>query len=307
MARIYFHIGYPKAASTTLQYNLFLNHSQINYLSYKAQLKDRNAFQSNPTTHKLYKLIEETDDLVYDPEELKQIYNKHFDPEIDMSKCNVFSSEGVTQGMVDHELCATRIKSILPDAKIIIVIRRQQDLIRSWYEMNYYKPYSKTNLSLNDWVKDKSNLKQTIFLSGLDYHQIISHYRFLFGSENVLVLLFEWLKMEPDYFFDRLSECLNIERDEIQGHLTNKSNNPASIQRLHKIRKRLLPGIQFSKWLPGNVHDTMIKILTKTIKFEKIENSTEYLTTVKRLYGESNRKLSYDLKIDFERLGYLCQ
>lgn len=40
------HIGYPKAASTTLQHHLFTEHPAINYLSFKTPKEKQNNFHT---------------------------------------------------------------------------------------------------------------------------------------------------------------------------------------------------------------------------------------------------------------------
>ena len=107
-------------------------------------------------------------------------------------------------GWHDAERTASRLAEILPDARILLVVREQDSLLRSmWLQQiriggicgieDFLRPASKGDHRLP--VPD---------LRFLEYHRYVSLLDDLFGTESVLVLPFEILKTDPGEYLRRL-------------------------------------------------------------------------------------------------------
>ncbi len=163
---IFVHIGYPKSASTTLQKHLFHKHSDINYfglyptknIGQDTPKIDRNArFLTDKNLRTFYKalLMEEPDE--YSHQEAVDLFRTSIKNHLS-NKVNLLSHERFTSTLFGHsslEEKAKRLKTIIPDAKIILVIRNQADLIKSQYRDMPFDPRNIRKgkpVSLKKWI-----------------------------------------------------------------------------------------------------------------------------------------------------------
>ena len=90
-----------------------------------------------------------------------------------------------------------------PSAKILIVFRRQPDLIRSYYSLALRK--SQLDISLNDYA-DSFFVREY-----LAYDKLIKSYVDIFGRENVCALPAELLFYDTPTFLSRLSVFIDFD------------------------------------------------------------------------------------------------
>lgn len=80
--KIFFHVGYPKAASTSLQINLFANHPEINNLSKES---DKSAF-----LNQFYYNLKHLKPSEYQQIDHSYISNNYLTPILDLKKNKSF-------------------------------------------------------------------------------------------------------------------------------------------------------------------------------------------------------------------------
>lgn len=293
--QIYFHIGYPKCGSTSLQENLFSGHSEINHFG-----KENTNFKYfySKLKHRKYYDAEIRSDLI----KSKLLF----------SKINVFSDEGLSNQfystVIDNYSKALKIKNNFPNAKIIIVIRNQADLLRSFYD------FSIPDESLNKWLQTEFAQYQKIssddhFLDSLKFDKIIAYYQSLFGLNNVLVLLFEDLKYNPKQFANKLSTFLNISEQEtiIAMNQSIKKNHTDFInrKRLLQLRKKIFPkNISVSQYLPNFIFKIIQYIFAvySNKKPQKSNISSKNLKKIYEFYSTSDTILPKISDITLENL-----
>jgi hypothetical protein len=108
-------------------------------------------------------------------------------------------------GGYDSKLHADRIKELVPDARILVVIREQRSMI-----VSTYKQYVKTGgtaslrgfLDPGPWQGKIPTFRFEFF----EYHRLLGYYRSLFGAEGVLALPYEQLRSEPETFLRRVAD-----------------------------------------------------------------------------------------------------
>jgi hypothetical protein len=93
---------------------------------------------------------------------------------------------------------ADRIKQLFPDARILLIVREQQQLLRSLYKtmVVWGMPHSIKRL-LNP--RDTSMAPQ-FNLDFLRFDLATAYYQQLFGQDNVLVLPYEAFAIDPKFF-----------------------------------------------------------------------------------------------------------
>ena len=299
------HIGYPKAASTTLQRNLFAEHYEINNLSANGYtVKD---FQDNKNMQKLYDNLVKLTGIEYYYSDNLKLFNNVITKYMSSEKRNLFSEESLlNQSFGDNYLKAYRLKEIFPNAKIIIVLRDQINLAKSKYDMHSFIKIGnkKRYLTFYQWLEREFENPNSSFLNGLRYYETVSLYKKIFGENNVGTFLLEELSENTDVFAQKLSEFINVDANKTKHLLENKSLNIAKSHHVHNLRVKFIPGIQFSKVLPKSTHKYLINKLTEVLPSKKSVMSQYHVDKMHETYGLSNRKLMDEFGLDVARYNY---
>ena len=324
-AKVFIHIGHPKTASTSLQLNLFLNHPEINYLgtafsrgAQQKKLEDilagkeldpGKAQEISDFWRKLLTLdeISYSSSSILDANTFKEnlvpkVIDKH-------NKVNVISHEGMTNSCIgDIGLKAKRAHSIFPDAKIILVIRNQIDVLRSLYDMHPTSPFTGVSmgntLTIESWLDFNFDRIERSYLKGMLYSDIAAYYKQLFGERSVGIFVFEQLKVNPDEFSHQLSSFMGIDSSITRKLLSMPPKNTSKDHLVHNFRKKILPGVQFSKILPKETHRQLVNQLTRYAPNKKTRVPDFYKEKIGNFYRETNQKLITELGIDVAQYGY---
>lgn len=183
-ARPLVHIGFHKTASTLLQRALFAR----NDLGFERPHDDRVRIQG---------------DFVrvapFDPMPATQIaaYRKNARDAASRGNTLVVSHERLSgypgSGAFDAPLIAQRIKDCLPDARILIFVREQCDLLASYYLQYITDGGSMSFRRLTSPVQPRMYRRPQFDIEMFAFIKTIQHYHNLFGPDNVLVVPFEAL------------------------------------------------------------------------------------------------------------------
>ncbi len=320
---IYLHIGYPKTGTTTLQKYLFPKHSGVKSIQSSGELsfmKDIFYCRENSIKRNKKDIGEELFDRVTNK------YNKY-----------IYSSESLTSFSMffrnypypylytlEPNSVARKLKTAFLDTKvfdkvkILISIRRQNDMLKSMYAQVYnlvFKRFKVTN-TFEKFIKYAIENKDNFILDALQYDDVITEYEDLFGKDNVCVLVFEQFKQNKPEYINRLCSFMNIDSKEAirlieDNHMNRKSSsngyktdkrNLISILQMFLVRINVKsPGIGLSKtWLYRLVKS--IKAPAKTLKNVVIKKADErYLN---ELFLEGNTKLSERHKLSLRKYNY---
>ncbi len=129
---IVIHIGLHKTASTTLQEFFFPRCQDVNLL-----------LAANREVRSFLELISKRDSIYFDAGKAKEIISKH----LSGNKINLISSEGLSgrpwtalleKGLDHRSNIIHNIKAVFPEAKIVLIIRRQDK-----YAISFYREYLK--------------------------------------------------------------------------------------------------------------------------------------------------------------------
>lgn len=146
------HVGYPKAASTTLQKHLFAKHSKIEYYgNYPTNSPgvdsdspaENSRFLTDGNLHQLYVELLKRDRARYDPVLAKDLLASVMSDAGASGRVPVMSHERFLSVLFWHhdiEEKARRLKALIPNAKILLVVRIQRDMIVSQYRNHPFDP-----------------------------------------------------------------------------------------------------------------------------------------------------------------------
>lgn len=201
------HIGYHKTGTSWLQGCLF-NNICSSFVSPFARDKEIGNYLIYPNA------------LDFSP----QICKKYFYPKLLETTTGglipVLSYERLSgnphSGGYDSKEIANRLAQVFPDAKILIVIREQKDIILSTYKQYVIEGGACT---IKRYLHPPSRGKGRIPLFSFDhfkYDRLIKCYSELFSPSNVLVLPYELFREMPHKFLSAIATfCGTIMGDEM--------------------------------------------------------------------------------------------
>jgi len=295
----FFHVGYPKAGSTTLQLNLFSKHPEIDYRGIFPNGRDDNSEMA-----RLSSALFKSDGINYKASSLK------ISPYTGKQTV-LYSHESVTSSLHLHPdiiVKAQRISELFSDVKIILIIRNQADLTLSHYSMNPYDPRlirARSYVSLKEWLQIENNKKYFCYFDTIDFHRVIDYYTKIFGMENILVLPLEMIADNLEEFSNRLSTFCSIDKDLTFSLLSSTPKNQGSSKKrfLYNKYSRIFKIHYISKYLPDYFKQKVSQLIDRGEKFtpkdyDKLIN--KYLAR----YRSGNNTISKDWNLNLNKYNY---
>ncbi len=309
---LFIHVGYPKAASTTLQVNLFSKHPEIDYLGkhYASSCKNGTWAKDNIWTTVENKILLKTETQKIHWKNIKEIYSNSKDLPLiragseamegearsihDLHRAIVLSNEGFLNGAWQPvEEVPQRLKKYFPNASILIVIRNQFDLLESLYfQLNKqsYLDSVRRKLSFRNWMELELKHIDKSFIRTLRYKEFIDKYLNSFGSENVHIFLMEELQNNLPSFCQKISNVLDVDEEKTIELLSLPRQNSSKLKLgiLDKFSRAVglsaaskVKGRPFTKWKP------------------------EHLLELEKIFSKTNRALQEARLINLEQYGYI--
>lgn len=226
------HVGWPKTATTSMQVALFAQSGRFNYLGKYLPHHD---FQSR-----------EIHDLVWSCQmhgraqwrtTRDRLGNAITAAAGRSRKLPVLSTENMIHPWSQSpDVVAARLKEIVPEARVVMVIREQVALLRSWYRWHGgYGQYLFLNkliddmcefpLTLSEWMQFQFQAPDRNIIGCLDYDDVVAAYEEQYGPSQVHVLTYEQLNHDPQGFADQLAPVLEVSPDVVRAAMTGSFEN----------------------------------------------------------------------------------
>lgn len=318
---VFIHVGYPKSASTTLQKHMFDKHPQINSLSTyptgnvgkdSGEINTECAFLKDQRLQDFYYQLTTFDPTDYAEYVQTDTYKKLFADYADAGKAMLLSSERFTDVLFSHDSIrdkALRLKQIFPDAKILIVLRNQLNIIASQYRDQPFNPRCVRigrPVSIERWVDIAFQDPLVKYANSLNYYETVRCYSALFGKENVGVFLFEEMVDDLPLYAQRISEFIGIDSAQTALCLGGKHENSTVSHRYNTYRKlvrRGFPKVEKLSFLPKRIQRAIVHYLEQGPK-KKHAMSSEMTSLVCRYFSESNQKLQQEFDVNLSKYNY---
>lgn len=325
---IVFHVGFPKAASTTFQKGLFSKHSEIVNLGiYPTGNIGKDSREDIPVDmpffkdlriKKMYQSLTKEDGVNFDDDAAKKLFSSLIEDYGNNNSTIVFSNESILSARFSNpEIIekARRIQIICPQAKILIIIRSQVDMLKALYRDHPFDPrtldISPRAVSFTDWLKIQIETPYLSLINTLLFHKVLKKYEQLFPKDNILIVPLELLKVNPEIFVKSLSDFLEINPIEVFLAFKAKHENQGISDlgnQYRRWRSRLLPYMRIFK--PARKIVTSIdKSLFDSLKFlgstERVSLSEEDLMILHKKYSDDNNCLAENRNLPLMELGYL--
>lgn len=269
-----FIVGAPKAGTTSLHF--YLNqHPEICMSS----IKEPNYFSA-----------QEVENLYYNSEIVSstKVYNSLFETN---SKIN---GESSVSYLYYHQV-ARRIYEYNNDAKIIIMLRKPTDRLFSHYLMD--KRLGLCFISLKEIYDNRdthSLFFQQFFLLG-NYSEQIKRYEEVFDKSQILILLYDDLKLNAKSVVDRAFSFLQVDKIEVDLEVKNQMLVPSNgfLSTIYKFRF-------IRKFLRFIFPISLIKSIKKTFFNSKVteELSSQELKMISNYYEDEISNLELLINTD---------
>lgn len=298
------HIGGNKTGSTSLQRRLFSKHSGIRYLG-----EDCDRYSE---LRPLLDSLVADDDSYFDFTETKRIFSERFDTAGGAS-C-VFSNEDIMTSSMPS-LCASRLKVLMPDAQIVMVIRNQLTAWPSWYAnhgaylKNVPRRYWKRHVNQDEWLDYCFSFPKKTPVEAMNYERFFNIFRNEFPASQMHVLLYEDLVANPAAYYRQWASLLDIPDQDVLAYMSNY------VERRRNSGRRLL----YDRWvsrisgtIPGfnDLQATLLHSMPTLNDWlnsgdsAKIELPEIWKHRVSDYYRQTNANLAEVTGLDLARYGY---
>jgi len=200
---------------------------------------------------------------------------------------------------------AERIKSIYPNASILMVIRNQADWIKSVYKHDIQ--HFGIDSDFESFLKSDLGIA---YKQAADFNNLHSVYSSLFGRDNVKVLLFENIRNYRNLFYKNLSEAVGLSLSPIdlngKGKNASRSDSLIYFQRILNKISQHDPDKKERKlyYYPKVLLSWSEKIIKNNFKRELV--TAKQTQTFKNEFVESNKALAREIQLhdQMEQSGY---
>jgi hypothetical protein len=221
MKRLLLHVGFPKAASTSLQNGLLLQLHKAGAINFLGRAFESGYYgvRKNKGDYKGWF------DLV--------VGSRGYDPnnalgELSDSKVNVLSEglfmmnerhgDTITGPVLLHKYFDGQADEI----KILIVLRRQPDLLPSYFTQNFRKLGKK---DFTDFISHHASRGWSGEAKIFNYYDVAQAYAAQFGKDNVHIVFFEDFARNKERFSADLAKVLRLEPQAIARHMGEEHLN----------------------------------------------------------------------------------
>jgi hypothetical protein len=298
---VFVHVGYPKAGSTSLQNRLFFPAKAFDYLSYRKPQGAGNAIQNSLELREFYQRLSGEASGYIDGDFCQRW--QRLRGSIDGQKAIVLSDESLSLGRVPAAEVARRIDTVVPGARILVVIRNQCELLRSWFDMLTVDPEFARNHSFSSWLRSSSGGPKPELLRNLEYARVLSMYLDRFGADRVAVFLFERLFRSSDDV-ERLADFLRIDRGAVLSALGGTGENTVKQTAVLRAARRLLGPFHLSAVLPHHVIKRCVGILGSIYPSGPTRVSESDRVFVSGRFSDDTERLCELLNLDVRQYGY---
>ena len=230
------HPGLAKTATTSLQQGVFARHGQVHYLGVPAP---------DPALDALLRRVPREDSTRFDLEAARGLLAPHLAPPAGRLVALISYENFTLYESKDKGLVAGRLRDLCGPCRVMFTLRRQEDLLASWY-LQKMRKYGRGHhhLTLKQYFRIKAKEPSRSILDDLDYDATIACYERLFGRENVGIFAHEQLRADPPGFARAVASFLGVDAGEFERLLRAARLNTAESEwrlRAARVTARYLP------------------------------------------------------------------
>lgn len=207
MRNVFLHIGLHKTATGTLQRQFFPACADLNLLTTLV-----------PEMREFVHYVTRCDPIYFDKAKAIEILSS----KVDRFRPNMLSNEsfsgppyaGAIEGGLDHRSpVLSNLKSVFPNARVILVLRRQDAMAKSFYR-EYLRSGGTRNIT-RFYGLEGTKKPALMSLDRFNYYPYVEEIIRLF-PEGVLILAFEEFVQKQQVFLKKITNFIGIEMPKIE-------------------------------------------------------------------------------------------
>ena len=246
-ARLVFHLGYPKTGTTTLQQRVFPRHPELRYLG---KLIPGYNYAADEVTREIAGVTH--GDHTWSGDKLRNVLTR-ICAEESRPAVLVSTESFIHIDSVAPETVADRLGKTFPDCRVVVCVRRQEDLLASFWRnhgafgSHLYVQKAEGEgyelpLSFDRWLELNFRRPSKNVLGTLDYDHIVGLYESMLGSDAVSVIAYETMAQDLPRFCAGFAEALGVSAGPFlalaEGHWENAALTQAAFDRLAEQASR---------------------------------------------------------------------
>lgn len=296
------HIGYPKTGTTWLQTRVFRDGPP-------------GCFRAHPSRRLIKEQFVTVNPFRFDAGEARSSFEAWMAATADAGRIPVLSHERLTgtihSGAYDGMPIAERLARAFPEARVLIVIREQREMMLSAWQQYVQEGGA---CSIKRYLDPPHDARVPLFdFRALEYDNLIAFYQKLFGRSGVLVLPFELLRDDSRTFLEslaRFSAATGAHFPDSSPVNRSLSGFAVSLLRLLNYafgRDSLNPSAPFSgHGRAARALRRLERLAPKRLAEWPNRRTREYVWRVTDgVFGESNRRIEILTGLSLGQYGYL--
>lgn len=302
MAPVVVHVGFPKCASTLLQEHVFPDMPGVNYVALGEDEELHRAlawreFHGGDAARAA--VLERLRRQAEQDAKPTLISSEHFI----MPASWLQTTSWRPAPLLDGEQILSLIKQHLGDVRILLIVRKQSDWLKSWYQERV-KRYETRPLPQ---VLAAPELQPIIEM--LHYDRLVAALREQFGPSNVAIVPFELLKKSPEGFLRAVGEAVGSPPPMKSLPLIRGGMSPAGVT-ARRFTNKLLVGLAGLTGGSTALDAAGFRFFKKVYAYDFLfkglggRRRGENLSVLQNGFDASNRKLETMLQTDLRSLGY---
>jgi hypothetical protein len=279
--RVIIHPGYPKTGSTFLQQRVFANLDHVflccpEFPGY--ELSGREDISSLLAHFSGQSQLREG--------EAKELWEKISSEARNAdSNCIVISNENFLVNHAPPASVVENLKSIIPGAQVLLVLRRQVDLLRSEYDMDptISSAGKKQYVEFDGWIDRQLQAPDTNILGALRFADVHKLYSDAYGSENVLAVEFSEI-LSTQSTQQNVAEWLKFDPARFSSLFRNAKTNSSTRYRIHRFARKVLGDFHLSDVVPAKYLDGLLSRLELLVARGETTPSPEIEGRIEQLF-----------------------
>lgn len=274
------HVGNHKTASTYLQTHILPNFEDTTLLT-------RPFTQFN----KAFNTLQYADDTLYKPQDIKEILENIDTKNVILSDEN-FSGKLFFYNAINRSMVAQRLSDLFPEATIVLVIRNQEEFVKSAYN-HYVRGVYKGTKAIHKFIQFNSKPYHDFRLHAANA-QVPNYPDYLFYNTDDTCLHLETLKYSKQIELYK-SLFPNVHIFLYENYLTNIQRTVTLLEDILQS-KAVISGNFVSKRENSSIDNNE---LYAQLKLNQSSSNNKYLKFIYKKYFHFKKGSSFELKDSF--------
>lgn len=309
MPNVFFHIGFPKTATTTLQ-DALMAHGPCAYLGKGLREAAPPSLSLAVTRAALY-----LDTRRF--EAALPALRDAIAAEAAGARCLVISDEAFTfaeymvmgehwpRGRVtDHDVIAGRLARLAPGAGILVSLREQADFLQSYYRQRVKRQMEDAPIA--EWMgRELDRLDGRSMLHTVRYDEMYDAYAAHFDPADIHVWVYEAYRGDFGAYLDEVSGVLGLDGAALRAEWGGRHANPDRVNRRNRASVMRLRGMVpegLRAVLPTGLKSAVMDGLSKTPPDTRMPDETR--RAIRAYFATPNHAFAERTGIDLASHGY---